>query len=1023
MNPVTPGLVARHLLPTYYAKVVPLRTYLSEVSPSSLVPCNESFHDAATVSAAWQLILDGLVAMPNGIDAPSSREGGYGLDSLNHVDDHAAVLHNVLEQAQYAIYTQRRRDILLLGFHYSAGRLVQTHWNSIVQTFLENPAWHLLLQRMGSTAFMRLLCSTAYFFPAAPDHDCYVQMWGVPLTELPPPSTSVEKMTPSRSVHAAQIYLRRSRLFHARATHVYRYGIALGLPPTHAFHLPMRWSQMSHMERRMHTARILRDMMPHDFGYPFGWERAHPTHSPRRRRWPKGLGCLSRFVSCMLRRHDKCRYDMILDACCPSVLPRGRVLRARRMELVSQFAGLDPQAATASTSTTSGSTCASALSAPYVPHGMPPFLHYATPPGRVVWFVCVVLRKLLPSAMVGSQHNWAIIRRAVHQFVHARRFERVTLHDTLQGFKSRDCGAWLAHRDPTQTQMRLCSWMWWLMDALVLPLLRTSFYATETAVFRRRVLYFRQDVWVRVTTPLIRDLCTQRFSRVSAVPWDGCVPYATVRLLPKETAVRPIVNLGRRPQGFGRSINAQLQNALAVLTYESTQQSHMCGAAISSVKAMYAKLKMYKDHVFSHGSRRLYLVRADIRAAFDSLHHTRLLELVRMLLPRHATYVIQRYAQVRPGIGLIRRCHTRRAYPAETSPAFMKHAAEQPSRHAVLVDGITYTTVSATDVMKQVEAHVKQTFVRFGDALYRQTTGIPQGSILSTLLCNLVLADAERTYLYTESRPGVKEQPVSDADDCLLRFTDDFLYLTPSLERAQRMCVALHAGFPLHGCQVAREKSLVNFDAYLPDGYVVRRVAPHVPFPWCGVCIDPTSLALLPDPDRDPHHLGDTLTIRRITGLAPMLLHAMHARTRFMFTDTHLNTTDGAYTNLLEGFVVAAAKLHVYLRSMTHVHVLHVQRSVVRAVRSIYPMVRASLREAQASFSTVSDVQLRRDCIEWLGFFAFARVLQRWQVHSALASAFANYMQAPQYARARGKIGRLAISAWTTHRQRIAQMT
>lgn len=183
MNPVTPGLVARHLLPTYYAKVVPLRTYLSEVSPSSLVPCNESFHDAATVSAAWQLILDGLVAMPNGIDAPSSREGGYGLDSLNHVDDHAAVLHNVLEQAQYAIYTQRRRDILLLGFHYSAGRLVQTHWNSIVQTFLENPAWHLLLQRMGSTAFMRLLCSTAYFFPAAPDHDCYVQMWGVPLTE------------------------------------------------------------------------------------------------------------------------------------------------------------------------------------------------------------------------------------------------------------------------------------------------------------------------------------------------------------------------------------------------------------------------------------------------------------------------------------------------------------------------------------------------------------------------------------------------------------------------------------------------------------------------------------------------------------------------------------------------------------------------------------------------------------------------------------------------------------------------
>ena len=146
-----------------------------------------------------------------------------------------------------------------------------------------------------------------------------------------------------------------------------------------------------------------------------------------------------------------------------------------------------------------------------------------------------------------------------------------------------------------------------------------------------------------------------------------------MRLVPKEASVRPIVNLARRPMGFGRSINAQLQGALDVLSYEAAQQSpRIFGAAMPSIHAVYARLKAYKQR-FQGRWPRLYMVRADIRAAFDSLDHTRLLHLVRALVPRHATYVLQRHAQIRPGIGMIRRTQVRRAWPAPcllyTSPS------------------------------------------------------------------------------------------------------------------------------------------------------------------------------------------------------------------------------------------------------------------------------------------------------------------------------------------------------------------
>src|ERR1700726_3588656 len=99
-----------------------------------------------------------------------------------------------------------------------------------------------------------------------------------------------------------------------------------------------------------------------------------------------------------------------------------------------------------------------------------------------------------------------------------------------------------------------------------------------------------------------------------------------------------------------------------------------------------------------------------------------------------------------------------------------------------------------------------------GKQFYRQKVGIPQGSVLSTVLCNIFYADLEKKKL-----PFLLEE-----DGLLLRLIDDFLFITMNREHAQSFLEHMHkgvisedgliAGFPEYGCSVNMTKSLVNFD-------------------------------------------------------------------------------------------------------------------------------------------------------------------------------------------------------------------
>ncbi|WFD44938.1 RNA-directed DNA polymerase [Malassezia psittaci] len=636
----------------------------------------------------------------------------------------------------------------------------------------------------------------------------------------------------------------------------------------------------------------------------------------------------------------------------------------------------------------------------------PHFHRYATPLGQVCWFVRVALSHVFPLALFGSHKNRRVIVTAAKRFICARRNECISLHDILQGFQTSKC-AWLRNsqkisriQDHKQRE-RLYQFLLWIMEQYVLPLLRTTFYVTETAAFRQRVLYFRQDLWDRVSRPIVSQLRHRLFEPTSHA---AGVPIAHVRLVPKDRSIRPIVNLRRRTNGV--SINSQLQTAFDVLALEAARHPQVYGAAVHGANGIFAQLHQYKSCLVQEFGKvpMLYVVRADVRAAFDSLDHTELLRLVNALIPNDSHYIIQRYAQIKPGLGRIAKQHIRLAWNDADYPAFT--TLRTKARHAVLVDQVAYVLTNGKHVLDQINSHITQTLVRFGSDLYRQRNGVPQGSVLSTILCNLLLAKIERA------------ADLASDIGCLMRYTDDFLYLTPSSSDAQRFCRAIHTEPPKYGCTVAPEKTLVNFDIRI-DSKLLTRISAREAIPWCGFAICPTTLAVRADHDRYPYHFGDTLTVHRRMyrdEILHKMLHAVRSRTHVLFTDTRLNCVRGAYANILEGFVVAAAKLHAYCRAIRPQVLTSsvIFNAIDQAVTMTFPMI-ASRSRLATSLHPEARCELKRKHVEWLGYWGFHGVLSRRAAFQAVSQQLEVRLQSAKYTYERKYAGRWLVSAVMQH--------
>lgn len=272
---------------------------------------------------------------------------------------------------------------------------------------------------------------------------------------------------------------------------------------------------------------------------------------------------------------------------------------------------------------------------------------------------------------------------------------------------------------------------------------------------------------------------------------------------------------------------------------------------------MLPKLTAFRNSIKQRGldNKPFYFAKVDVQACFDSIPQSRLLSMVESLLSVQE-YRTSKHVEMF-ALGPLQRLNGNHVdpMPRKRFVTYSHATTDVTPFHQLVRDrflGTKANTVFANmnmqrcetkdDLMYLLREHIERNVVRIGKRFYRQKTGIPQGSVLSSILCNFFYAELERDIL-----------DFALGDDCLLlRLLDDFLLISITEEHARRFVQVMHQGHPDYGVVVQPAKSLANFDVTIATGERVATTGSGGKFPYCGVCIDTTTLEISKKTERPP---------------------------------------------------------------------------------------------------------------------------------------------------------------------------
>ncbi|XWW92627.1 hypothetical protein V2A60_000552 [Cordyceps javanica] len=612
----------------------------------------------------------------------------------------------------------------------------------------------------------------------------------------------------------------------------------------------------------------------------------------------------------------------------------------------------------------------------------------ATPVSHVSAFLQAALSKIIPDGFWGDGddliHNKTLLSNKVHHFITLRRFETMNLHELSQGFKiSRLSWLQLSGRDdrkPSQCetlkQLEIFhELLYYVFDSLLIPLARNTFYVTESNTHRYQVFYFRHDVWKLVSeramsavkNGMLEELKVDEVQRSAKSRRLG---FSQIRWLPKGVKLRPIMNLRRRypmlhnKRLLGPSINTMLAPIYNVLKLEKQLDPSKLGATLFSVGDIYNRLKEFRSQLSSPPPR-LYFVKVDVQSAFDTIPQDAVLKLM-TAIPSQANYKIFKHAEVKAGershgghhtaaLGgnntfssappkPIRRWNST-AYPGDESSRFLQRlddrnnkniasaAIAKNHKNTVFVNSALQSHYATHDLLHLLAEHIAENHIKVGKKVYRQRQGIPQGSVLSSYMCNYFYADLEARHLGF-LRDGGEVNAAEGGGSMLLRLIDDFLLITPDKSKAQRFAEVLHRGVPEYGVQVNPKKSLANFalSVVTTDGARVQiaTVDSGAEFPYCGLRISCRTLEITKDFERDQQ------------------IDAFKIQSHLMFYDTSHNSRTTVLKTLRAAFRQTALKMWAYMRALhrsSRPRPDLVKLTIMRTIEASYLILTSSFRK------------------------------------------------------------------------------
>ena len=603
-----------------------------------------------------------------------------------------------------------------------------------------------------------------------------------------------------------------------------------------------------------------------------------------------------------------------------------------------------------------------------------------TEPFQVVQFVWACIARLVPRSIWGCDENFATGRKMVHSFVRLLRFDEFDIGPWVAKWKMKPC-TWIP-RTAAATQFvahqkMVRQWLLWMMNELVIPLVRNHFYVTESAVYRNKIFFYRKPLWKqivdadmaqRVDDGMYRSLSDDEAKNL--LRQTGSLPESRLRLLPKASGMRAISNLSFRGGNGDDSANFLLKPTFEALRWElfHNGKKHLLGSSVFNLGEAHTRILPFVEWFRRQcDTKRLFFVSVDVKSSFDTINQAKLCNILfgeERILEKER-YVLQRYTTV-----------NRRTTLSKTacSPAGEMHPLRNASlaRNSVVVDNASCEFVDRATAEARLEEHITRNIVHFRGQYYLQEEGIPQGSVSSSLLCSLYYGHMERHVL---ADLPIEFTSMDDSDKGLLvRFIDDSLFVTTSEATAVEFVRRLYGTNEEYGIKLNAQKTLVNFSCSLLPMAVSDAGLPTANpcIPWCGVLVDTVTMEFYADYTRyRGNYVSESLTsVSTGEALRQKIKQLAQPKCIPLLLDSRINSMQVIWINVYQIFLLTAIKFHCLVRRMPGTVN---QRFLLDVVMDVIEFTNALI---QSHVRNVAHVR-------FLGRHAFFTILNRKQTNYA----------------------------------------
>ncbi|CAM6098970.1 unnamed protein product [Calypogeia fissa] len=188
-----------------------------------------------------------------------------------------------------------------------------------------------------------------------------------------------------------------------------------------------------------------------------------------------------------------------------------------------------------------------------------------------------------------------------------------------------------------------------------------------------------------------------------------------------------------------RSINSVLRDTHCCLKLEKEAHPEDLGSSVFGYCDVHRKVLPFILQLKEspNGPPRMFMAVCDVTKAYDNIPQEKLQEILEGFV-HSSSYKVARYTCITPTLASVRVSHRRTCTLAEEPKKFVDSVGDLAKRsHCIFVDQAFSTSVRREKVLAMLREHVKENIVQIGSHFYQQKVGIPQGSVLSSLLCSL----------------------------------------------------------------------------------------------------------------------------------------------------------------------------------------------------------------------------------------------------------------------------------------------